>query len=305
MVCLLLSAAPACADGARPHEASAVPVAAAADAEAPAARRYLFWRVSSPGSTVYLLGSIHFGRPEMYPLSSAIDQAYARADALVVEADVTAIDPEQTAAWMAAKAMYRDGTTLEQHLPPELWRRLSSAAGELKIPAELLARQRPWFASMTLSALAMRRYGYSDELGVDVHFLKQADRREVIELESLRRQIDFFDAFSEQEQAEMLDQTLDDMARGPAFMAETVGVWLRGDADRLDALLNDEFRSDPAAQHIYRVLIVERNAAMADRLAQLMGRGGVYFVVVGAAHLVGEQGIVELLRARGYTVARP
>src|SRR3569832_968705 len=107
MVCLLLSAAPACADGARPHEASAVPVAAAADAEAPAARRFLFWRVSSPGSTVYLLGSIHFGRPEMYPLSSAIDQAYARADALVVEADVTAIDPEQTAAWMAAKAMYR------------------------------------------------------------------------------------------------------------------------------------------------------------------------------------------------------
>src|SRR3569832_1154859 len=122
LVCLLLSAAPACADGARPHEASAVPVAAAADAEAPAARRNHIWRVSSPGSTVYLLGSIHFGRPEMYPLSSAIDQAYARADALVVEADVTAIDPEQTDAWMAAKAMYRDGTTLEQHLPPELWR---------------------------------------------------------------------------------------------------------------------------------------------------------------------------------------
>src|SRR3569833_1906855 len=92
---------------------------------APAARRYLFRRVSSPGSTVYLLGSIHFGRPEMYPLSSAIDQAYARADALVVEADVTAIDPEQTAAWMAAKAMYRDGTTLAQHLPPAVWRRLS------------------------------------------------------------------------------------------------------------------------------------------------------------------------------------
>ena len=82
----------------------AVPVAAAADAEAPAARRYLFWRVSSPGSTVYLLGSILFGRPEMYPLSSAIDQSYARADARVVVADVTATVPDLTAAWMAAKS---------------------------------------------------------------------------------------------------------------------------------------------------------------------------------------------------------
>src|SRR3569832_508028 len=84
MVCLLLSAAPACAAGASPHEASAVPVAAAADAVAPAARRYLFWRVSSPGSTVYLFGSIHFGRPEMYPLTSAIDLAYAWVVVLVV-----------------------------------------------------------------------------------------------------------------------------------------------------------------------------------------------------------------------------
>src|SRR3569833_4420418 len=126
MVCLLLSAAPACADGARPHEASAVPGAAAADAEAPAARRYLFWRASSPGSTVYLLGSIHIGRPEMYPLSSAIDQAFARADALVVEADVTAIDPEQTAAWITTKTKKRKKTTQEQHQPPKKRRRLSS-----------------------------------------------------------------------------------------------------------------------------------------------------------------------------------
>src|SRR3569833_3395984 len=121
MVCLLLSAAPACADGARPHETSTIPNTTTTNTKAPTARRYLFWRGSSPGSTVYLLGSIHFGRPEMYPLSSAIDQAYARADALVVEADVTAIDPAQTAAWMAAKAMYRDGTTLAQHLPPAVW----------------------------------------------------------------------------------------------------------------------------------------------------------------------------------------
>lgn len=317
IACLLLwatlpearTAAAACVDGmAAGPRANCEPrliVAAAGAGDATPARRYLFWQVSAPGSTVYLLGSIHFGRPEMYPLSAAIEQAYARADALVVEADITAIEAERAAGLIAAKGMYMDGTTLEQRLSPALWRRLVSAAGELQIPAELLSRQKPWFASMTLSTLAMRRFGYSDDLGVDVHFLKQAGQRKVIELESFERQIDFFDVFSEKEQAVMLEQTLDDIARGPSFLGETVGAWQQGDANKLDALLNEEFRSDSAAEHAYRVLIVERNAAMVDRLTQLIRRGGVYFVVVGAAHLVGEQGIVAWLRTKGYAVTRP
>src|SRR3569832_568040 len=106
MVCLLLSAAPACADGARPHEASAVPVAAAADAEAPAARRYLFWRVSSPGSTVYLLGNNHIGRPVMYPLSSAIDQTNKQTNTQKKKTNNTTNKPKQTTTKKTAKAMY-------------------------------------------------------------------------------------------------------------------------------------------------------------------------------------------------------
>lgn len=312
MMCLLVWVAPSglravaaqCADDAATRAACEPRVTAAATAAEAPARRYLFWKASGAGSTVYLLGSIHFGRPEMYPLSAAIAQAYARSDALVVEADITAIEPERAAETIAAKAMYRDGTTLEQHLPPALWRRLVSAASELQLPAELLARQKPWFASMTLSALAMRRYGYRDELGVDAHFLKQAGRRKVIELESFTRQIEFFDVFSEEEQVLMLDQTLDDLARGPTFLVEITAAWEQGDAERLDALLNEELRVHAATRRAYEVLIVERNAAMADKIGQLMRRGGTYFVVVGAAHLVGERGVVELLRARGYAVAR-
>lgn len=272
----------------------------------PSAVQPLFWKVSSPSGTAYLLGSIHFGKPEMYPLPAQVMQAYARSGALVVEADILAADPERVAQWLAAKAIYQDGSTLQQKLPPETWRRLAEAADQLQLPVQLLERQKPWFVSMSLSVLALQRNGYDDGLGIDKHFLQAAaeDKKKVIELESIQQQLALFDAFSDQEQAAMLAQTLDDIARGSEFLSDIMGAWRTGADTRLDALLNDELRKDAGGQRIYRVLLLDRNVAMSDKVAKLMRDGGTYFVVVGAGHLVGEQGIVSLLRGRGYRIER-
>lgn len=279
--------------------------AAAVDARDANAPRYLFWQVSAPGATLYLFGSIHFGSADMYPLSRAVERAFGASDALVVEANIAAADPEQTAQWMAAQAMYQDGSTLDQKLAPATWQRLTKTATDLGMPTQLLSRQRPWLVSLTLSALAMQRYGYSDELGIDNHFLQAAGGKAIIELESIQQQLAFFDGFSEQEQEAMLVQTLDDIARGPELLQKTANAWRAGADSELDSLLNDAFRSDAAARRLYRVLIVDRNAAMTAKLAALLKRGGTYFVVVGAAHLVGDQGIVSQLRERGYRIGRP
>lgn len=275
-------------------------------ASTPADHRYLFWRVSAPGSTVYLLGSVHFGRPEMYPLAEKVTQAFDQADALVVEANVLAIEPEQVAQWLASKAMYQDGSTLEQNLPAETWRRSVETADNLGLPAQLLSRQKPWFVSMSLSALAMKRYGYSDELGIDRYFLQAAQgKKKIVELESVQQQLEFFEKFSDREQAAMLARTLSDIARGPAFLTDVLNAWQTGSDTRLDALLNDEFRRDAAARRAYQVLLLDRNVTMTDKIVALMKNGGAYFVVVGAGHLVGERGIVGLLRKRSYRIDRP
>ena len=279
--------------------------AAAVDARDANAPRYLFWQVSAPGATLYLFGSIHFGRADMYPLSRAVERAFGAADALVVEANIAAADPGQTGQWMAAQAIYQDGSTLDQKLAPATWQRLTKTAADLGMPTQLLSRQRPWLVSLTLSALAMQRYGYGDELGIDNHFLQAAGGKAIIELESVQQQLGFFDGFSEQEQEAMLVQTLDDIARGPELLQKTVNAWRAGADGELDSLLNDAFRGDAASRRLYRVLIVDRNAAMTAKLTALLKRGGTYFVVVGAAHLVGEQGIVSQLRERGYRIGRP
>jgi len=279
--------------------------AAAVDSRDAHAPRYLFWEASAPGATLYLFGSIHIGRADMYPLSPAVERAFAASDALVVEANVAAVDPGQIARWMAALAMYQNGSTLDQKLAPATWQRLSKTATDLGLSTQLLSRQRPWLVSLTLSALTMQRYGYGDGLGIDNHFLRTAGSKAIIELESIWQQLEFFHDFSDQEQEAMLIGTLDDIARGPELFQNMMDAWRAGADAELDSLLNnDAFRNDAAAQRLYRVLIVDRNAAMTDKLAALLKRGGTYFVVVGAAHLVGDQGIVSQLRERGYRIGR-
>ena len=277
-------------------------IAAKADAAPPGKSGNLLWKASAPGGTVYFMGSIHFGTPAMYPLPTVITEAFKRADALVVEADVLNVDPQAMAGVVAAKAMYQDGSSLQSQLPPALWQRLGQVSSSMGLPAQLLERQKPWFASMTLTALTLQRYGFSEELGVDQHFLQQAARegKRVIELESIEQQLGLFDAFSPAEQVAMLEQTLDDIERGPQFLRDTVAAWKAGDDGRLDALLNEEYRTDAASQRMYRLLIVERNHTMSTKIAGLLQQGGTYFVVVGAGHLVGDESIVNLLRGKGY-----
>ena len=266
----------------------------------------LLWKAAAAGSTLYFMGSIHFGTPEMYPLSSAVMQAFTQADVLVVEADVLAADPQQLAGIVADKAMYQDGSSLQGTLPAGLWRRLADVTAGMGVPASLLKQQKPWFASMTLTALALRQSGFNEELGVDYHFLKLAkqQRKRVIELESVEQQLDLFDRFSQQEQIVMLEQTLDDIARGPQFLRQMLAAWKTGDETRLDDLLNEEYRTAKTAQRLYRILIVDRNTLMADKIAAMMQRGGTYFVVVGAGHLVGKESVVNLLRRKGYQLEK-
>src|SRR3569623_1343482 len=136
-------------------------------------------------------------------------------------------------------------------------------------------------------------------------FLPTSGSKAIIELESIWQQLEFFHDFTDQEQEAMLIGSLDDIARGPELFQNMMDAWRAGADAELDSLLNnDAFRNDAAAQRLYRVLIVDRNAAMTDKLAALLKRGGTYFVVVGAAHLVGDQGIVSQLRERGYRIGR-
>jgi uncharacterized protein YbaP (TraB family) len=267
--------------------------------------RHFLWKVEAGTASAYLLGSLHFGSPELYPLPEPVTAAYAESSALVVEANIQGLRDAAAMAPLLAAGLYQDGSTLQDHLPPDLWQRLGVAADELGIPAALLAVQRPWLASFTLTALALQRAGFSEDLGLDLHFMNVANgHKPILELESVEGQFALLQNLPDGDQVDMLRQALDELEQGPAYFRSMLQAWERGDTAAMQQLMTEGLEQGATQERLYQRLVTQRNASMADRLATLLEQGGTYFVVVGAGHLVGPESVVDLLEARGYRVRR-
>lgn len=268
-----------------------------------AAPQPAFWKATSATGTAYLLGSIHVGRDTFYPLPAPIEQAFAEATALVVEIDLLAVDLYTVNRLMAEKGFYTAGPGLAAQLPPELWQALVTAATARGLPEFMLQLQKPWLAALTLSVLEFQRLGYSEELGIDRHYVQRAyhDSKPVLPLETLAQQLDLMDSLPAAAQENLLRQTLSDLAQGPDYLTALITAWERGDTAALDAQLNASLAEHPLLQER---LLSERNHSMTDGIVALLAQGGTYFVVVGAGHLVGADSIVQELAQRGVTVER-
>lgn len=281
-------------------------VAAKGDTSHVSANHPLMWKVSGGKGSAYLVGSIHFGTAEMYPLPAEMTEAFASSQALVVETNMVALDPVQMAQTVAARALYADGMTLSKALSPQTWKQLDQALAQFGASAQLVERQKPWFVSMTLTSLALKKFGFDEERGIDLYFMNQANKKKpIIEMETFDQQLDFLNNFSAADQEQMLKETFEDLEKGQAFLADTLRAWRAGDAQKIDELMNAELRGGgPTGERMYQVLIVQRNAAMVDKLERLLNHGGKFFVVLGAAHFVGKDGIVTLLKDKGYQVEK-
>ncbi len=270
--------------------------------------RAFFWSAEkASGARFHLLGSIHFGLPDFYPLPDPVVAAFDGADALVVELDILAADPLVTARTFARNGLYDDGTTLEEQLPAETWRRLVRLTAPLGLAEPMLQPQRPWLVAMTLGSLSIKQAGLSEQLGIDLHFLQRARRqgKPVIELEGLERQATLLASLSPRAQIAMLEDSLRILEQGPDYYQRMVEIWRRGDPQALERLMRESLSGGEGSAELDRAIIIERNHAMMEKLRELADKGGDYFVVVGAAHLVGPSGLVNLLRRAGYRLQRP
>jgi uncharacterized protein YbaP (TraB family) len=264
-----------------------------------------FWKVSGASGTAYLLGSLHFGTEEMYPLSVPVNSAFESADRLVVEIDLGAMDPAAMLQWISTEGAYRDGSTLADHVSAKVWTALRERAQQYGVPLELLAAQRPWLAAFTLTAIALERKGFQERLGIDRHFLSRSSGRiPVVELEGLDYQMELLADLSAQEQERFLEATLRDLDTDSRIFDDIIAAWRRGDAAALDATINAPLKSDSGAKDLYERLIEARNAEMVKKIDALLDAGGTSFVVVGAAHMVGEGGLAQRLQSLGYRVEK-
>ncbi len=262
----------------------------------------LLWRAELDSTTVWLLGTVHFGKPSLYPLPPPVETAFRDAQVLIVELDISRVEPARMASLVTARGIYSDGSNLQDHISPATWQALEERTAALGLPSALVAHQKPWLAALSLTTMAVRQAGYSDAHGVERHLLGRAGDRTVVELETLEGQLALFTDLSEDQQERFLASTLEQLVNGRDHADAILDAWRRGDAAALDRLLNEQRNGQAIDRHLHQTIVVGRNQSMAEQIAKLARPGQIYLVAVGAAHLVGEQGLVELLRERGFQI---
>ncbi len=277
---------------------------AAVPAAARGSRGFL-WQVEKDGRKGYLLGSVHMGDERLYPLSAATEQAWRTSKVLVVEADVSGSGMAALQG-AAMEAMYQDGSTLADHIPKPLLERTLRALEGSALPKEMFLRFKPWLVAMQLTSLGFQKAGLDPKLGLDMHFLERAreEGRPVEELEGLAFQLALFSGFTDEEQVLFLEYTLEDIEHVASQVQTLMKAFKEGDEKILAKLSREALAKNPKLEPIFHKLYDTRNAKMAERVDSLIRAGKVPFVVVGAGHLVGREGLLELLEKKGYTVTR-
>lgn len=288
-----------------------------AEAKAPAATAStpvpLMWTACDADNCLYLLGSFHLLKPTDYPLSKDVDAAYADAEKLVFEIPPQEMQSPEMQQQMLAAALRRDGTQLKDELSPaqnaklDAWLKANEAAlAKQGLAPAVFQMFKPWFAGLMVSLTGMSEMGMQPELGLDRNFMGRADKagKPVSGLETGSSQIALLSGMTPEEQRQMLEESLDSVAKGGSETRKLHDAWQRGDAEALITGTIDEMRRE--YPRLYQAINVERNDAWVPLLEQRLKTPGTddHLVVVGAMHLLGPDGVVEKLRAKGYKVTR-
>ncbi len=258
------------------------------------------WAVRGAHNTVYLAGSVHLLPAQEAVLPQAFDRAYSDSAKLVMELDLGSLDPLQAAGWLSEHGALPQGTTLRSVLGEQRYARVSAAAAELGLSMELLEGQAPWVVGVELADLEYLHLGFDPQQGVEQQLVQRAraDRKPTAGLETLDEELGSLEALSREDQVRLLDQTVSELKQSQTEVQEVLHAWRRGDSAALSRLLAREYRSFPA---LYRPLVTMRNQRWLPQVEQLLREDRNAFVVVGALHLVGEGGLLELLRKDGFT----
>lgn len=257
------------------------------------------WRVSAGDRTVSLLGSIHFMKPGAYPLSPAIEDAFADAGIVVFETDIDQM--RRAAVLMLAAGTLEGDETLKDVVPKELYQEIGQRLEDLGVSFGGYDKMKPWMVAMGLTSHELINGGYLGSEGIDSYFSSRAktEGKPQRGLETIEFQTSLFAGMSVEESIEFLQYTLTDLDTMIPLVDEIVIAWKRGDSARIEELLVEGFSDHEA---LFDRLVTQRNLRWLPQIEELL-RGDVdAMVVVGSLHLVGEQGLLELLKAKGYEV---
>lgn len=259
------------------------------------------WRVNEGDSVLYLGGTVHLLRPGDYPLPEEFAQAYDDSDELVFEVDINSMGDLSTQAQMMAELTYTDERTLQSVLNEEAYTALEEYTATVGLPISMMQKFKPGMVVSTLQVMEFQSMGFTPQ-GVDAFFNSRAmgDGKTLGALETVAEQIGFLAAMGEGNESEFILVSLSDLEDTEAVMEEMIAAWRQGDTDKLSELFVADMREQ--APEVYESLLRSRNLNWLPQIEAMLKDGNTEFVLVGAAHLVGEDGLLNLLQEAGYEV---
>ena len=274
----------------------------------------LLYRVTDKsGNVVWLFGSIHVGREDYYPLPDYVLSAFEKADSLAVEMDIKAFEEDLGLQVQAlSTVVYLDGSKISDHIPQELYEKAVEILEEYDSYLNILDMYYPALWSSMIESLMMEELGANANLGIDRHLIDMAYEadKEILEIESAEFQYQMLADFDNDIQIMLLESSVEAYEKkdeAATDLEKMMDLWAAGNESEFAAYLNasDDTMTDEEKemyQRYNKAMLVDRNLAMADYAEDALLEGREIFICVGAAHIVGDGAVAELLSQRGYTV---
>ncbi len=259
------------------------------------------WLATKGNNKVYLGGTIHMLRSSDYPLPFEYETAYSNADNLYFEIDIDQMNDPSAQLGMLQRLMYSDGRTLQSVLNADAYQLLTDYVAKFSMPMMMLQNMKPGLVMSTLELLEFQTRGFTQN-GVDVYFHQRAkdDDKPIYAFETIDEQIGFIEKMGEGEESEYIMLSLRDLEKIDSDIESMISIWRNGESeDLVDLFVEDMQKNTPG---VYQSLLLDRNHKWMPTLEAMFDDADTELALVGVAHLVGDDGLVELLRKRGYEV---
>ena len=259
------------------------------------------WVVSDSDSEITLYPTLHILPKEIQWKSEELTRRLAEAEEVWFEI-MPGSESDPALQQSVMRLGMAPGSSLSKNLSPVEISQLKAAIVPLGMPYQAIDQMRPWMASTIIGVGALLENGFDPNSGVEKHLAVMTSGKKIRALETAEGQMKMLASMPEDLQIQMLKETLADLDEAAVMLKEVAADWAVGDVADLEEELVNEMKSEmPAA---YDIVFTKRNENWADQIEIEMKGSGTDFIAVGAGHLVGEDGVPALLKARGYTVKR-
>jgi hypothetical protein len=261
------------------------------------------WVAKSSKAIVYLAGSFHVLKASDYPLPAEFFTAYKDSRKIIFEVMPGETESPEYMEKFLSLAIYNDGTTLKEHITTAAYAKAESFCKERNYPLEQYQFFKPTFLVMTLTVSEMNKIGADPQKGIDNFFKEKAlqDGKALGSLETVDQQLSLLTSMDASLGSDQILESIGELKQMEVMLGELLAVWKKGDEAKMEELYIKDLKLYPK---LYQTLIVDRNNKWARNIEEYLNGSGNTMVVVGAAHLVGADGLVNLLRKRGYKVVK-